>query len=313
MRIKFWGTRGSIPTPIAGDVVREKIKAALKGAAGLDLSDPEVLHRYLDRMPAMIAGTAGGNTPCLELQSNDQLLIIDAGSGLYDLGKDLHNRGYVATENEFHFLMTHTHWDHIQGFPFFEPAFEAANRLIFYSSVSDLAQRFKWLVDPDWSPGLVNRPSAKFDFIDLPVGRPFQVGNLQITAIEMSHPGKSYGYRIQDENSCLVYATDAAYETLEPKYVDFFREADLLIFDTHFSFVESIDKVDWGHSTAMFGAEFAYRAQVKRLALFHHNPVDRDETIQLARQQAQAYLAHRTFANGSCQVLIARDGLELEI
>ena len=150
--------------------------------------------------------------------------------------------------------------------------------MTFYSAIPDLEFRFSVLVDPDWSPGLVERPAAQFRFVNMPVGEPFQVGCLTITPIEMSHPGGSFGYRIEDDTSCLVYATDAAYEVLEEKYVAFFKEADLLIFDTHFSFEESIDKVDWGHSTAMFGAEFAYRAQVKRLALFHHNPLDKDET-----------------------------------
>lgn len=313
MRVKFWGTRGSIPTPITSEVVQKKIGEALKGAAGLDLADPEVLERYMERLPPMLAWTVGGNTPCIEVQSGDQLLILDAGSGLRDLGIDLMRRGYALKKAHLDFLMTHTHWDHVQGFPFFEPAFQPHNRLTFHSAMVDLEDRFSELINPDWSPGLVNQPQAKFEFVHLPPGQSFEMGQFRITPIELSHPGRSYGYRIQDDTSCLVYATDAAYETVEQKYVDFFQEADLLIFDSHFSFAESIDKVDWGHSTAMFGAEFAYRAQVRRLALFHHNPVDQDETINLAMQQAQAYLAHRTFAHGPCQVLIAKDGLELEI
>ena len=313
MYIKFWGTRGSIPTSMTGDTVRSKIKEALTGAAGLNLADSEILEHYLERLPPTLAQPVGGNTPCIEVRSGDQLLILDAGSGLRNLGHDLLKRGDYDPQMCLDFLMTHTHWDHVQGFPFFELAFQPDNCLTFYSSVADLADRFAQLVDADWSPGFVHQAGASFTFVYLPLGQPFALGNFTIIPIELSHPGKSYGYRIQDDTSCLVYATDAAYETLEQKYIDFFRDADLLIFDTHFSFKESIDKVDWGHSTAMFGAEFAYRAQVKRLALFHHNPLDTDETIQLAMQQAQAYLTHRTFVNGGCQVIIAKDGLVLEI
>ena len=313
MRVKFWGTRGSIPTSMTSDVIRAKIKEVLKGAAGLNLADPEVLAQYLGRLPPVLQSAVGGNTPCIEIQSGEQLLILDAGSGLRELGDDLIKRGFTDQESHLDFLMTHTHWDHVQGFPFFEFAFQPENSLTFYTALTDLENRFINLLDPSWSPGLNTSSQAEFRFVYLEVGQPFALRNLRITPIELSHPGKSYGYRIEDEHSCLVYATDAAYERMEPKYVDFFHEADLLIFDSHFSFKESIDKVDWGHSTAMFGAEYAYRAQVRRLALFHHDPVSKDETIYLAMQQAQRYLAHRTFVNGPCQVLIARDNLELEL
>jgi phosphoribosyl 1,2-cyclic phosphodiesterase len=298
---------------LTSETIQNKIKAAIKGAAGLDLSNADVLERYLDRLSPALSIPVGGNTSCIELQVDDQLLILDAGSGLRELGEKLIKRGYGDKPAQLDFLMTHTHWDHVQGFPFFELAFRPENRLTFYSAIPDLEARFSMLVDPDWSPGLVDRPTAQFKFVTISEDEPFQLGCLTITPIEMSHPGRSFGYRIEDSSSCLVYATDAAYDILEEKYVTFFKDADLLIFDTHFSFEESIDKVDWGHSTAMFGAEFAYRAQAKRLALFHHNPVDKDETIHLAMQQAQAYLTHRTFANGPCQVIIAKDGLELEI
>ena len=140
-----------------------------------------------------------------------------------------------------------------------------------------------------------------------------QLKNLSITPIALLHPGDSYGYRIEDENRRLVYATDAAYQQVESQYVEFFKEADMLIFDSHFSFKESLDKVDWGHSTAMFGAEFAYRAQIKRLVLFHHDPLSDDEIIYQAMQQAQRYLSHRTFKHGPCQVIVAQDGLDMEI
>jgi phosphoribosyl 1,2-cyclic phosphodiesterase len=313
MRIKFWGTRGSIPTPITNDVVKNKIRQALLGAAGLDLAHADVLTHYLERLSPVISGTVGGDTPCIEVQSGDQVLILDAGSGLRRLGLDLLARGVPKQNTQLDFLMTHTHWDHIQGFPFFEFAFQPENQLTFYSAVSDLASRFSCLTNSDWSPGFVGQPQAKFDFVHLPSEKTFTLKNLQITPVELSHPGQSFGYRIEDDHSSFIYATDAAYETLETKYVDFYKGADLLVFDSHFSFAESIDKVDWGHSTAMFGAEFAYRAQIKRLALFHHNPTDNDEQIHLAMQQAQAYLTHRTFVTHPCQVLIAKDGLELEI
>lgn len=317
MKIKFWGTRGSIPTPITTEVLQKKIRQALQGAVGLDLGNPDVLDRYMERLSPVVGRVVGGNTPCIEVQSGDQLLILDAGSGLRLLGGNMLKRGFGAKKSHADFLMTHTHWDHVQGFPFFTPAFLPHNSFTFYSPITDLEERFRIQQDPRWFPVNIDYMQAKMDFVVIDPVKPFQLGNFTITPLEMWHPGRSYGYRIVDGDSCLVYATDSAYQRLDiesnQKYVDFFQNADLLIFDTHFGFVEAnLDKPDWGHSTAMVGAEFSYRANVKRLALFHHNPLDQDEKIYLSMQQAQAYLSHRTLKY-PCEVLIAEDGLTLEI
>jgi phosphoribosyl 1,2-cyclic phosphodiesterase len=313
MRIKFWGTRGSIPTPITSETIRQKIKEALVSAAGLDLSNSEVIDHYMERLSPILRGTVGGNTPCVEIQSGDQRLIIDAGSGLRELGLDLMRRGFAVEGGHADFLMSHTHWDHVQGFPFFQPAFLAQNSFTFYSPIVDLQDRFTKQQDPRWFPIPFEAIQAKIDFVEIAVGQTWQMGNFEINSMELSHPGKSYGYRIEDESGCFVYASDAAYDQPEAQFVEFFRDADLLVFDSHFSFSESLDKFDWGHSTAIFGAEFAYRANIKRLALFHHSPVSKDETISLAMQQAQAYLAHRTFSQEPCEVIIASDGMEIVI
>jgi phosphoribosyl 1,2-cyclic phosphodiesterase len=121
MYVKFWGTRGSIPTSISSEVIKQKIFQALEGAAGLDLANKTVLKRYLDRLPLKIQGSTGGNTPCVEVRSGDQLLILDAGSGLRSLGIDLMKRGFARGGCQADILISHTHWDHIQGFPFFPP------------------------------------------------------------------------------------------------------------------------------------------------------------------------------------------------
>jgi ribonuclease BN (tRNA processing enzyme) len=129
----------------------------------------------------------------------------------------------------------------------------------------------------------------------------------------MLHPGESYSYRVEHNGASLVYATDSEYKQMDPAstqvYVDFFQGADLLIFDAQFSFNDVLDKVDWGHSTPVVGAELAHRAGVRRLALFHHDPLSDDEAIYAGLKQAEAYLAKR---NSNCQVVIASEGLEIE-
>ncbi|HMR67586.1 MAG TPA: MBL fold metallo-hydrolase [Anaerolineae bacterium] len=314
MHIKFWGTRGSIPTPLTPQEVEYKVRKALEGAAGLALNDPAVLERYLERLPFLTKYSIGGNTPCLEVRSGDQLLIIDAGSGLRLLGDDLLARGFHHSHADF--LVTHTHWDHIQGFPFFRPVFMPGNHFTFYSPFSDLADRLNRQQSADFFPVPVSYMSAEIKFKQIAPEQWHQIGRFRVYPMQLSHPGAAYGYRIEDGESILVCASDSEYKRADPisteRYVDFFRQADLLIFDAQYNLSEALDKLDWGHSTPMMGAELAYRAQAKRLALFHHDPASSDEKIWAGKEQAEAYLARRA-KSMDCEVIVAYDGLSLEI
>ncbi len=317
MYIKFWGTRGSIPTPLSSDKLKQKIQQALEGAVGLDLSDPAVVEQYLSRLPFAARGTVGGNTTCVEIRSKDQLLILDAGSGLRVLGIDLMGKGFIKGNQQADFLITHTHRDHIQGFPFFGPAFIPGNRFIFHSLIPDMEGRLDKQQSEAFFPVSTDYMRATFEFNQLTENDWRQIGNFRVRPMRLSHPGQTYAYRIEDDNVCLIFASDGEYRRLDrestEEVIQFFRGADLLVFDAQYSLTEVLDKPDWGHSSAMMGAELARRAGVKRLALFHHDPTSSDEEILAAREQAEAYLrrAHRN--GGQCEVLVAYDGLSLEI
>jgi phosphoribosyl 1,2-cyclic phosphodiesterase len=316
MYIKFWGTRGSIPTSISIDEIKAKIQHALEGAAGLDLSDPAIIKRYLERQPFTVQRTVGGNTSCVEVRSGEQLLILDAGSGIRLLGIDMMQRGFAQGGRQADILMTHTHWDHIQGFPFFRPVFIPGNRFTFHSPFADLPDRFARQQDDIFFPIPISYMSAKLSFNQIKPNGWTQIGNFKVYPMQTSHPGETYAYRIEDGQSCLVYATDSEYKRVDPasttRFVEFFDQADLLIFDAQYSLSEALDKPDWGHSTAMMGAEFARRAQVKRLALFHHDPTSSDEKIWQAKEQADAYLLNHPNQH-NCEVMVAYEGLNLDI
>jgi phosphoribosyl 1,2-cyclic phosphodiesterase len=317
MNVKFWGTRGSTPTSLPPEAIKQKIRQALEGAAGLNLRDGAVLNRYLERLPFNVWGTAGGNTPCLEIRSGDQLLILDAGSGLRLLGLDLMSRGFARGQQQADILITHTHWDHIQGFPFFRPAFVPHNCFTFHSPFPDLAGRLAQQQQSSFFPVPTSYMSANLEFKTISENQWYQIGKFRVYAMRLFHPGVTYGYRIEDERSSLVWATDSEYKQVDrastENYVEFFRRADLLIFDAQYSLSEVLDKPDWGHSSALMGAEFAYRAGVKRLALAHHDPTSPDEKIWADREQAEAYLLRRQSNQHVCEVLVAYDGLSLEI
>ncbi|RMF04560.1 MAG: MBL fold metallo-hydrolase [Chloroflexi bacterium] len=317
MFVKFWGTRGSIPAGVSAQEIRHKIRRALEGAAGLNLEDPATLKHYIDRLPFAVQGTAGSNTTCIEVRSGEHILIIDAGSGIRLLGNDLLARGFDRGQRHADVLITHTHWDHIQGWPFFLPALVPGNQFTVHSPYPDLPDRLAQQQNPIFFPVPLSQMMAQIEFNLLRENTWHQIGPFRVQPVRLSHPGINYGYRIDDGQSCLVCASDAEYKRVDPKstenYVEFFRNADLLIFDAQYNLTEVLDKLNWGHSTPMMGAELAFRANVKRLALFHHDPSSDDEKVWRGKEQAEAYLERRHPGYSGCEILVAHDGLSLEI
>jgi phosphoribosyl 1,2-cyclic phosphodiesterase len=313
MRVKFWGMRGSIPTPTSPEAIEAKIRKALRGAAGVDLSNEKAIERYLQRLPPEVRYTVGGNTACVEVHAGHQLLILDAGSGLRLLGHELLKTDFGKGQGVADFLISHTHWDHIQGLPFFAPAFISGNQLNFHSPHRHLEEAFVRQQSEIYFPVPLSYLSADLAFHRIPAGTWTHIGALRVFPVRMAHPGESYGYRIEHDGASLVYATDSEYKHMDPDstqmYVEFFHDADLLIFDAQYSFHEALDKADWGHSSPVMGAELAHRAGVRRLVLFHHDPMSDDQTIYAGLKQAEAYLVKR---NSRCQVVVASEGLEIE-
>ncbi len=316
MYVKFWGTRGSIPTSPSSSEIKHKLRRILEGAVGLDLSNHTAIDQYLNRLPIDLQHPIGGNTTCLEICSGEQRLILDAGSGMRSLGLELMQNGFVKGGQQVDVLISHTHWDHIQGFPFFQPAFIPDNTLTFHSPFPDLSQRLDQQQHPYFFPVSTAYMNANLEFNLIKPNEWHQIGNFRVYPMRLSHPGVTYGYRIEDEKSCLVMASDSEYKCVTPEattdYIEFFRQADLLVFDAQYSLTQALDRPDWGHSTAVMGAEFAHRAQVKRLALFHHDPTSTDEQIWSTKDQADNYLM-RGRKDMSCEVLVTYDGLSLEI
>jgi len=318
MRIKFWGVRGSIPTPLTGAEVRGKIIAALQDAVGVDLTDPAQIRTYVDGLSPFVGGTVGGNTPCVEVDAGDTLIVLDAGSGLRLLGLELVQREpFRSGQGTIHLFLSHLHWDHIQGFPFFAPAYVPGNRVLVYSPHPNFEQFFTDQQNSAYFPTTVGNMGGEVQFFPLAEDECLSVGPATVCSIRQAHPGGSYGYRIDSEGRRLVYATDAEYSYLDRERIecceDFMRGADLLIFDAQYTLRESLfEKTDWGHSAATMGVDLACRAGVKRLALFHHEPTYSDAELLDLLASARAYQAQHP-AGCPCEILIAYEGLTLEL
>ncbi len=316
MKIKIWGTRGSIPSPIGSKQIEEKLYQAILGMPAINTKDPETVQAFIKKLPPMVRGTAGGNTPCIEVQADGQLLILDAGSGLYPLGLELMKGPFGKGKGTLHLFISHTHWDHIQGFPMFTPAFVPGNRIFIYGA-HDLKNVFEIQQNPTTWPVSLSYMEADIQFVHIEPGQPINIGKVRVDSIKNAHPGDAYSYRFEDQHSAFVYASDAEYKKLEDDvvdpYVTFFRNADALVFDAMYTLQDAwLIKEDWGHSSAMIGVDLAQAAGVKRLILFHHDPSYSDAAIEQIHATAVEYLAQRASPE-TFETFVAFEGMTFDL
>lgn len=317
MRIKFWGVRGSLPAPLSREDISAKIAQALYLAKDTPLKTQGECVAFVEGLPAQVSGTIGGNTSCVEVLTDSAHIVFDVGSGARALGNHLMSGVCGQGRGEIHLFMSHTHWDHIQGFPFFVPAYIPGNKIFIYSPKKDIAQKFETQqVDQDMFPVRIEDMGAQIIFVPLDGGAVTIGQDIRVTHLPMRHPGGCHSYRIEENGKSLVYATDAEYP--DPRggdmgpILDFFSNADLLIFDSMYTFMESKAKAGWGHSTSLIGVDLAARANVKRLVLFHHEPNYSDAKLKEIITKTITY-NEIIKQNSGLEVILASEGLNLEV
>jgi phosphoribosyl 1,2-cyclic phosphodiesterase len=272
--VRFWGVRGSIACP-----------------------GPETV-RY------------GGNTSCIEMQIAGQRLIFDGGTGLRVLGQSL----LRETPLEGHLFFTHSHWDHIQGFPFFVPAFVKGNKFNIYGAIapngSTIEQRLNdQMLHPNF-PVPLQIMGADLTFCDIAIGETVQLGDITVENALLNHPGESVGYRITWNGHSVAYISDTEHFTdrLDEHVLWLSNEADLLIYDSTYTdeeyHSEKSSKVGWGHSTWQEAVKVAKAANVKKLVIFHHDPLHSDSFMDQVQEDTA-----KEFPNS----VVAWEGLEIDL
>ena len=315
MRVKLWGVRGSIPTPLSTEQLQEKMTQALTGANGVNLSDPAEVQAYIAQLSPTTRGIVGGNTTCIEIDTGSDTIIIDCGSGMRPLGYSLMAREFGRGQGLGHIFLTHAHWDHLLGFPFFSPAYIPGNKLIFYA-VNHNPQYYleHQQTAPTYFPIPPNAMPAEKDFVQLREGETISIGRVTVSNLSLYHPGTAHAFRFDDGDSVFVFASDGEYKALSEtalrRYIAFFADADLLVFDSQYSLRDVfLSKADWGHSSAIIGVDIAERARVKKLVTFHHDPTHSDEQIYSIAANAREYALVNHQASG-LEVVVGVEGAE---
>ena len=272
--VRFWGVRGSIPVP---------------GPTTVEV---------------------GGNTTCVEVRAGSEIIIFDAGTGLRELGCELMAELPVSVKLFF----THVHWDHIQGFPFFAPAFGKGNRFDLYGGrkvTASLSEILSGQMEFPNFPVSLDAMGSRMHFHDLHEGEIVSAGGATVTNTNLNHPGGVIAYRVDYQGHSVVFATDTEhYSCLDEKLVNLARGADVLIYDAMYTPEEYAgdtgepSKTGWGHSTWEEGVRVARAAGVRSLVLTHHDPDHDDDQVRAIEEAAQGAFS---------QTQAAYEGLVLDL
>lgn len=318
MEVRFWGTRGSIPASMDADEVRSKVREALGKAVESNLGPGSDLDEFLERnIPFSGRATYGTNTSCIEIRDGKSFVLCDAGTGLRSFGNMVMGLPPAERPGEFHIFLSHLHWDHIQGFPFFVPGLIPGNRVTFYGCHTDLERAFSVQHSAPFFPLEFSRLGADIRFETLKPGREVEIQGFKVTPKQQNHPGASFGYRFERGGRTLVYSTDSEHKNeteddLSP-FIAFFKDADLLVFDAQYTFADACtSKENWGHSNNLIGVEMAHLAGVRHLVMFHHDPNNTDRQLDQLLEDTRK-LADLLADREAIEVTVAWDGLVVQI
>jgi phosphoribosyl 1,2-cyclic phosphodiesterase len=328
--VYFWGTRGAPPVSITAEIVRKKVAQAVRERKNRRFATNSEIDKFVDEeLSFIVRGSYGTNTPCIEIRGNEEYVICDAGTGLRDLGND-HTKKVEQgltrkTGSVFNIFVSHLHWGHIQGFPFFAPAYIPGNEVRIYGFHKDIREAFARQQSSLYSPTPPEHMKADLKFITLEEGKEYDIGGFKVRGIKQSHPGDSYGYRFEKDGKAIVYSTDAEHKTSWDQqarsdhypFIDFFRDADLLIFDSQYDWSEAtLSKHDHGHSSYIPAVELSVKSNVKHLCLFHTDPVRDDASLNAFLADAREYLRicyDEQSGPHPMKMDLAYDGLILEV
>jgi phosphoribosyl 1,2-cyclic phosphodiesterase len=317
-RIRFWGTRGSLPVALTASAVRTKIVAALRGASGRTFSTDAEAERYADGLPFADAATYGGHTSCVAIETGGtEYVLCDLGSGLRPFGNAALARHGAQSPQTYHMFVSHVHWDHIMGLPFFAPAYIAGNRIFIYGSHSWLESALRRQQDAPSFPVDFSFLQADIRFVHLEPDQRHSAAGMTVTTMLQRHAGDSYGYRFESGGRSLVYTTDSEHKLDDPmeteSYAAFFRGADVVIFDAMYSLADAVSiRADWGHSSNVVGVELCQLAGARHLVLFHHEPTYSDQAIDAVLADTRR-LEEITRTGQPLEISAAYDGLEIEL
>lgn len=294
MKIKFWGVRGSLPSPHTPEVLEARLRHVIERFKSSGTNS--TANEFLSTLPQSTRGGFGGNTACVEIIGPEESLIIDAGSGIRGVGdRRMSLAGFSQKPDPVsHILFTHFHWDHLIGLPFFTPIFIPGNTVHMYAVQEDLEDCIRALFRKPFFPVPFEALGSKVIFHKLEPRKKTQIAGFDVTPYQLDHPDPCWGYRVEHGGKSYSHCVDTEGTRVSPDDIGpdlpLYQNSDLVLFDAQYTMIEAAEKMNWGHAAAPLGIEIALRENAKRILFAHHDPGASDEKIADAERQTREFI-----------------------
>ena len=317
MEIKLYGTRGSIASPLQNRDFKKKVHDILNLYKTSGLGD---INEFWSGIPDHLKYLTGGDTTCVSITSSSgSRYMIDAGTGARVFGDSLMQKEFAKGEGSIQVFITHTHWDHIQGIPFFKPLYIPGNDIVFHSRYPDLEERLGKQMETEFFPISFHSLAATKTFYTLKSDDRVEFADgVTVSSCPLKHPGGSTAYKFTENGKSFVFATDVEFTGNDFEYAKsldgFFGGADVLVIDSQYTLDDSFSKFDWGHTAYTMAINCAHMWNIKNLVLTHHEPVYDDYKIHEIEEMAlEHYDQLEKNTNKKMKIFIAREGMNIQL
>lgn len=324
MHLKFWGVRGSIPSAPAPQQIAVDFEDLLKGFFKAGYSKADQIAEYVNSLSVPQMGGFGTATTCVEVQTPRANIIIDGGSGIRHLSeREMRGPGGKG-KAEYHIFMTHFHWDHLIGLPFFAPHFIPGNVINYYSVQPELKDLIKGKFKKPYFPVPFEALGATLKFHTLEPRQPMTLGDMKITPYQLDHPDPCWGFKVEHGGRVYSHCVDSegTRVTREELGLDLplYQNVDVMYFDAQYTLGELAEKANWGHSAAQIGLDIAFREHVQHLIFAHHDPGATTRQLFELKRQTREYYEWRLNTADSHQLKLpkvkwnfAYEGMEISL
>ncbi len=327
--VKFWGVRGSLPSAPTPNEWIYHIEGVIRNFFASGYREPSQFSKFMATVDESTIGGFGTATTCVEVKSGKSQIIIDGGSGIRNLSESIMMGTSGRVKGPFHILMTHFHWDHVIGLPFFTPHFIPGVEIHYYAVQKDLEKLIRGIFSKPYFPVPFEELKSHIHFHVLEPRKAFVINDFTVTPYLLDHPDACWGYKIEANGKAYAHCVDTEATRVSPEEMGedlpLYQNVDLMYFDAQYTLPELAEKANWGHSAAQVGLEIALREKIKNIIFTHHDPGARIENLMDLQRQTAEYFEALKKDSADCtpntesqhsdhlQWSFAREGLEIKL